>query len=79
MIGHIHLQPNFGMMEKREKILAICDAIPSRVWAEMALQILCGPPKLSHIVWGMLIDLIYFHLVCLGVPQHRRKTSYSNA
>ena len=38
--GHRHLQLDLGMMEKREKLLAIYDAIPPRLWVEMALQIL---------------------------------------
>ena len=46
IIGHIHLQIELGMMEKREKLLAIYDAIPPRVWEERALQILCNHPKL---------------------------------
>ena len=40
MTGHIHVQLDFGMMEKGEKLLAIYDAIPPMVWAEMALQLL---------------------------------------
>ena len=45
IIGHIHMQIYLGIMEKREKLLAIYDAIPPRVWAEMALQLLSNPPK----------------------------------
>ena len=37
MTSHRHLQLNLGMMVKRVKLLAIYDAIPPRVWAEMAL------------------------------------------
>ena len=37
MTIHRHLQIELGLMEKMEKILAIYDAIPPRVWAEMAL------------------------------------------
>ena len=40
MTGPIHIQLDLGMMEKREKLLAIYDAIPPRVWEEMALQLL---------------------------------------
>ena len=53
MVDHRHLQLDLGMMEKRVKLLAIYDTIPPRVWAEMALQLLCNPPKLSNIVWGL--------------------------
>ena len=38
--GHRHLQLDLDKMTKREKLLAIYDAIPPRVWEEMALQIL---------------------------------------
>ena len=37
MTGHIHLQLDLGMLEKREKLLAIYDVISPRVWAEMDL------------------------------------------
>ena len=47
MTGHGHLQLELGMMEKRAKLLAIYDAIPPRVWAEMALQILINHPKFN--------------------------------
>ena len=40
MTVHEHLQLNMGMMEKRVKLLAIYDAIPHRVWEEVALQLL---------------------------------------
>ena len=53
MIGHIHMQLDFGMMEKREKLLAIYDAISPRVWAEMALQLLFEPHKFHNRVWGL--------------------------
>ena len=79
MIGNIHLQLELVMMEKRTKLLAIYGAIPSRVWAEMALQLLCDPPNLSNKVWGFLLDFIYCHLVWLRVMQQRFEASYSNA
>ena len=53
MIGHIHLQLDLGMLEKREKLLAIYDVIPPRVWEEMARQILSNPTKVKNRVWGM--------------------------
>ena len=53
MTGHIHIKLELGIMEKREKLLAIYDAIPPRVWAEMALQLLIKPPKFHNRVWGM--------------------------
>ena len=53
MTGHIHIQLYLGMMEKREKLLAIYDAIPPRVMEEMALQLLFDPQKFNKIVWGM--------------------------
>ena len=43
--GHRHLQLDLDIMAKREKLLAIYGAIPPRVWAEMALQLLSNPPK----------------------------------
>ena len=45
MIFHIHLQLELVIMGKREKLLAIYDAIPHRVMEEMALQLLFDPPK----------------------------------
>ena len=51
--GHRHLQHEFGMMAKREKLLAIYDAITPRVWVEMALQILYEPTKFYNRVWGL--------------------------
>ena len=53
MTGHIHMQLELGMMEKREKLLAIYDAIPPRVWAQMALQLLCNPSNFQKILWGL--------------------------
>ena len=69
MIGHRHLQLNLGMMAKREKLLAIYDAIPLRVWVEMALQLLCNPPNFHNKVWGLELDFIYCHLIGLRVLQ----------
>ena len=54
-----------GMMGKREKILAIYDGIPPRVWEEMALQILHVPPKFSNRGWLLTLDFIYCHFFCL--------------
>ena len=51
--GHRHFQLDLGMMEKREKLLAIYDAIPPGVWKEMALQVLLDPPKFHNRVWGI--------------------------
>ena len=50
-----HLQTSLGTLEKMVKLLVIYGAIPPRVWAEMALQILCEPKKLLNRVWGMLL------------------------
>ena len=46
MTVHRHMQLNLDMMTKRVKLLAIYDAIPTRVWEEMPLQLLCNPPNL---------------------------------
>ena len=51
--GHIHFQLELGMMEKRAKLLAFFDAIPPRVWVEMAPQILRNHQKYNNRVWGM--------------------------
>ena len=51
MTFHRHLQLDLGMMEKRVKLLAIYDAIPSSVWVETALQILLNPHKIKKRVW----------------------------
>ena len=75
----IYLELNFGTLEKVVKLLAIYGANPPRVWAEMALQLLCDPPNLSNKVWGFLLDFIYCHLVWLRVLQQRFEASYSNA
>ena len=69
MTGHRHLQLDFGMMTKRAKLLAIYDAIPTRVWAEMALQLLCNPPNLNNKVWGLYLDFFYCHFVWLTILQ----------
>ena len=53
IIFHRHMQLELGMMEKRKKLLAIYDAIPPRVWEEMALQILFNPPKFQKRLWGL--------------------------
>ena len=53
MTVHIHLQLELGMMEKRAKLLAIYDAIPPKVWEEMALQILFHPPKFQNRLRGL--------------------------
>ena len=53
MTGYIHPQLDFGTLEKMVKLLAIYDAIPPRVWEEMALQLLCNPPNFQIIVWGL--------------------------
>ena len=53
MTGHRHLQLDLDMMAKMIKLLAIYDAIPPRVWAEMALQILRDPPNYQNRVWGL--------------------------
>ena len=45
------MQLELGMMAKREKLLAIYDAIPPMVWAEMDLQILLEPHKFKNRVW----------------------------
>ena len=52
MKGHRHMQLNFGMMEKREKLLAIYDAIPPTVWAEMDLQLLFNSTKFKNMFWS---------------------------
>ena len=64
MTGYIHLQLDFGTLEKMVKLLVICGAIPPRVWAEMDPQILCNPPKLSKRVWGMILEL--FNVIVCG-------------
>ena len=51
--GDIHMQINLYMIAKREKLLEIYDAIPPRVWVEMALQLLCKPPNFQNRVWGL--------------------------
>ena len=53
MIFHRHLELEFVMMGKREKLLAIYDAIPPRVMEEMALQLLFDPPKFYNRVWRL--------------------------
>ena len=53
MIFHRHLELEFVMMGKREKLLAIYDAIPPRVMEEMALQIVFNPPKFYKRVWKL--------------------------
>ena len=53
MIFHRHLELELVMMGKREKLLAIYDAIPPRVWAEMDLQLLFDPPKFHNKVWEL--------------------------
>ena len=58
MTAHRHIHLGLSMMEKREKLLAIYDAIPPRVWEEMALQILFDHPKFNKIVWIMKLYFI---------------------
>ena len=53
MIFHRNLELELVMMEKREKLLAIYDAIPPRVMEEMALQLLFDPPKFYKRVWKL--------------------------
>ena len=53
MTGHKHIQLELGMMAKREKLLAIYDVIPPKVWEEMDLQILLEPTKFHIRVWGI--------------------------
>ena len=53
MIFHRYLQLYLRMMAKREKLLAIYDAIPTSVWAEMAIQILINPFKFQNRLWGI--------------------------
>ena len=53
MIFHIHIELELVMMGKREKLLAIYDAIPPRVMEEMALQLLFDPPKFYKRVWRL--------------------------
>ena len=43
------------------KLLVNCGAIHPRLWAEMALQILCNPKKLSKKLWGIILEFISFH------------------
>ena len=52
MIGHRHMQLYLGMMEKREKLLAIYDAIPPRVWEELDFQLLFDTPKFQKKMYG---------------------------
>ena len=53
MIFHRHIELELVMMGKREKLLAIYDAIPPRVMEEMALQLLFDPPKFYNRVWRL--------------------------
>ena len=38
---------------KKGQITSNYDAIPPKVWEEMALQILFDPPKFKNRVWGL--------------------------